>query len=436
MFNKALRKEHEAALAQLSEFKQVFDSLSTEMLHWELDGKGVITSINSLVEKELSHAPTHYIGKKFTDCVPSDVRSTNHYRELTQAIGQLKHWAGAVELASGSSVAWVRVILQPVTDAKGQCKKIDIFGSNLTRTIETSKQNEDLLNALDRSMASIEFKPSGEILTANKLFLQAVGYDLKEIKGKHHRIFCEKAYTDSSDYKHFWQKLNEGRFFSDRYKRLDKFGRAVWLEASYNPVFDKQGKLYKIVKFATNITQQVEQEHQVQQAAKLASAMSIETGKHSLKSKQLMDNTVRALENLTRQMTKASDEITGLEQQASSLSQMVSTISAIADQTNLLALNAAIEAARAGEQGRGFAVVADEVRELASRTSRSTSEIMKVFSDNDQSTKKAVQTISEGLPILTEVSEHIEATKGAIADIEAGSRQVIDAVEQLSNIEL
>ncbi len=432
--NRQLKKDYESALEELAERQQVLDSLNSEMLHWELDSTGAVTYVNKRVEEELSHIATQCKGKPFLDHVPLESRSTGHYNALLGAIKNFKHWSGAVELNSAGTINWIRVIVQPIRDKQGNCKKIDIFGNNLTRTIEMSRTNEDVLDALNRAMATIEFKPTGEILTANNLFLQTMNYTIDEVKGQHHRIFCTPQEVEGPGYRQFWEKLNEGRFFSDRFERVDKHGNSVWLEASYNPIFDKNGKLYKIVKFATNITHQVEQERQVSEAAQLASAMSKETGTNSLKGRQLMDDTVAFLSELTLQMRKASEEITGLEAQSSSLNKMVSAISAIADQTNLLALNAAIEAARAGEQGRGFAVVADEVRELASRTTTSTHEIMAVFSNNDLSTKEVVLTIKNGLEVLDKVSQHIEETKHAIGDIESGSNRVIEAVERLSKI--
>lgn len=422
-------------LILLSELQQIFDSLTSEMLHWELDSSGKILSFNALVKEELFYGQDQLIGQSILDCVPAHAKNTPHYKELSKAINTPKHWAGAAEMiASDNSIAWVRVIVQPIVDNNGHCKKIDIFGSNLTRTIQASRQNHDLLTAMDRSTAIIEFSPSGHILTANKPFLGAMGYSLDEIKGQHHRLFCTKEESESKAYEAFWKKLNEGNYFSDRFKRVNKRGDEIWLEASYNPVFDSYGKLYKIVKFATDITAQVRQAERVTKTASLASELSAETGGNAQRGKRLMDNSITTLNQLVEQMNTASQTMSVLEEHSSDLSKMVNSITAIADQTNLLALNAAIEAARAGEQGRGFAVVADEVRELASRTAKSTASIMKVFADNDKYTVSTVETIKQSLETLQQVNEHINETKNAITDIEASSERVINAVDQLSDI--
>ena len=139
-----------------------------------------------------------------------------------------------------------------------------MFNSGLKRQLANCQARLDeqtaLLAAINRSMAVIEFTPEGTVIAANDNFLKTSGYALNEIQGKHHRMFCRSSYTASPDYAHLWQKLNRGEFFTGRYRRLTKSGALVWLEASYNPVFDAGGRLQKIVKLATYVTDRVEKE--------------------------------------------------------------------------------------------------------------------------------------------------------------------------------
>ncbi|MDC8830648.1 methyl-accepting chemotaxis protein [Alteromonas gilva] len=433
MFYKQLKADYAEALAELAEYKQAYNGLKSEMLYFELAPGGEIANVSQHAESALNLRSNALTGKPFTQCVAESMRASSHYKALVDAIKAQRHWSGLIDLNQGNETFSLMVTLQPFLNSKGQCIRFDIFAKNLTAEMQNSRKSDDIMKALDRSMAIIEFTPTGHIINANTPFLQTMGYSLNEIKDKHHSIFCTRAMAESAEYKHFWQNLAQGRFLSNRFERVDKHGQSVWLEATYNPVFDGKGKVYKVVKFATNITDKVKQEQRVNDAAKMASQMSGETGINAEKSQQLMSKMVTTLVALTEQMKRASNEIGELEQQSSALNQMVSAISAIADQTNLLALNAAIEAARAGDQGRGFAVVADEVRELASRTTDSTKEIMTVFSRNDQSTKDVVGTIKQGLDILDKVTTQLEETKMSISDIEQGSAKVIAAVEQLSN---
>ncbi|MEC8035966.1 MAG: methyl-accepting chemotaxis protein [Pseudomonadota bacterium] len=178
-------------------------------------------------------------------------------------------------------------------------------------------------DAICRSQAVIEFDPRGIILWANDSFLATMGYALADLEGRHHRIFCEPGYADTAAYADFWRKLGRGEFDAGEYKRVGKGGRAIWLQATYNPVFRADGSVERILKIATDTTPA----HQLRMELR---------------------NTVDGL------------------------SDIVNSIGLIANQTNLLALNASIEAARAGEAGKGFAVVAAEVKKLAGDTRSAT----------------------------------------------------------------
>ncbi|WP_269748474.1 methyl-accepting chemotaxis protein [Alteromonas pelagimontana] len=424
MFNSQLKLQLRSAEEKVASYDQIFDSLKSEMLHLTLDNEGIISEVNELFESESGFKKHHIVGSAFVDLVPKRAQTSEHFRQLAAAIKSKHHWAGAVEVGKYEKLVWLRVILQPIFDLQGKCQSFDVFGNNLTRTIEASKQNENLISALHRSMAVIEFFPSGEIITANSLFLQTVGYSLNEVQGRHHQIFCTEEERRSDEYAQFWHRLNQGQYIASRFKRVNKKGQTVWLEATYNPIFDSYGKLYKIVKFATDISQQVRRENLVNEAAVLAADTSISTGECAEKGLKLMQDTALVMEKLSDHMAVASQKIKALEEQSSTISKMVSAIGSIADQTNLLALNAAIEAARAGDQGRGFAVVADEVRQLASRTSKSTEEIMNVFSNNERLTKDSVITITQSMTTAEEVVEHIRSTHEVIDNIQAGAEKM------------
>ncbi|MCO1999958.1 PAS domain S-box protein, partial [Pseudomonas aeruginosa] len=226
--------------------------------------------------------------------------------------------------------------------------------------------------ALDRSMARVEFDPDGNITDANENFLTLLGYRRDEILGKPHRQLCDGAYAQSEDYRRFWERLRRGEHFSGRCKRITREGRPLWLEATYNPVRDGQGRLLKVVKYASDIDAIVHQEHEMQ--SKLdALSRSMAMIEFDLEHGALIiQSAVEEMLKIANTLDASSLNIGELSQHSQQITSIVNTIREIAEQTNLLALNAAIEAARAGDQGRGFAVVADEVRQLAERTSKST----------------------------------------------------------------
>ena len=327
----------------------------------------------------------------------------------------------------------MRSIVQPVRSSEGRIKQFSMFSSDLTRTIESSREHENLITALMRSTALIEFDLEGHVLTANDRFLGAMGYSLAQIEGKHHRMFCEPQEYNSAEYQQFWKRLNAGEFVAARFKRVDSHGRLVWLEATYNPVVDANERLYKVVKFATVITEQVNREQAVAEAANIAYSTSLQTDDSAQRGTTVVTQAVDVMRDLAQHMQQAGEGIEALNAQSQVIGSIVKTISGIAEQTNLLALNAAIEAARAGEQGRGFAVVADEVRQLASRTSKATEEIVGVVRQNQDMARDAVALMADGRA-QAEQGLALAAEAGTvIVEIQDGAQKVVSAVGQFAN---
>ncbi|MFK0311671.1 methyl-accepting chemotaxis protein [Pseudomonas sp. NPDC090233] len=434
MFNSKLKKEIQQLREDLFSVEQVKSSLDSEMLVLQLDPQGRIEMVNGNFEKEMLYRSEQLIGRHIEDIVPAHVKKLDFYQRMKSALSRGEHLNGAFRLLRGNGEeAWLRSILQPVKGSDGRIKHFSMHSSDLTRTIETSREHESLIKALMRSTAVIEFNLDGQVLTANDRFLQTVGYSLEQIRGKHHRIFCEPEEASSAGYQAFWEKLRRGEYVADRFKRVDAHGRTVWLEASYNPIFDAHDVLYKVVKFATVITDQVNQEQAVAQAADIAYTTSLETDSSARKATDVVTQTVEVMRGLEGSMQDAAEGIQALDKQSKVIGAIIKTISDIAGQTNLLALNAAIEAARAGEQGRGFAVVADEVRQLASRTSTATEEIAKVVQQNEQLAQAAVDIIDTSKRQAEQGLALAADTGGVIVEIQEGAKKVVDAVGQFSS---
>jgi methyl-accepting chemotaxis protein len=434
MFNNKLKQELAELREKVSSMEQVRASLDEEMLGVFLDPQGRITSVNANFEREMGYRPGALTGHPINELVPQHVKGLELYALFKSALQRGEHYSGVIRLMRGDgSEAWLRSILQPIKNSVGEVTQFSIYASDLTRTIESSREDESLIKALLRSTAVIEFNLDGEVITANDRFLDAMGYTLEQIKGKHHRLFCEQAESSSAQYRAFWDKLRSGEFVADRFKRIDRHGRVVWLEASYNPVIDAHDKLYKVVKFATVITDQVDQDVAVSQAANVAFSTSQQTDACAQRGATVVKDTVTVMRELAQCMQQAADGIGALDQQSQMIGSIIKTISSIAEQTNLLALNAAIEAARAGEQGRGFAVVADEVRQLASRTSKATEEITGVVQQNQKLAGQAVALMEtgrkqadQGLALANEAGE-------VIVEIQDGAQRVVDVVGQFAN---
>lgn len=434
MFNQRLKKELATLQEELSSVQQVRESLDSEMLVVHLDAQGRIESVNANFENEMGYRSADLIGRALEDLVPAHVKSLDFFQRLKTALSRGEHLHGAVRLLrSNGDEAWLRSILQPVRDGNGRVKSFSMHSSDLTRTIESSREHENLIAALQRSTAVIEFNLDGIVLTANQRFLGAMGYTLDQVKGKHHRIFCEPQEANSVAYQAFWDKLRHGEYVAERFKRIDSRGHAVWLEASYNPISDADDRLYKVVKFATVITDQVNREIAIAEAANIAFSTSQQTDSTAQKGAGVIQQTVEVMRELAQHMEQAAESIAALDKQSQIIGSIISSISSIADQTNLLALNAAIEAARAGEQGRGFAVVADEVRQLASRTSKATEEIVGVVAQNQKLAEQAVSTIVNGKQQAQQGLDLAGQAGSVIVDIQDGAQRVVSAVGQFAN---
>ena len=434
MFNNKLKEELAELREELASLRQIRDSIYSEMLVIEIDPNGTIRHANDDFLREMHYERSTLLGRTLESLIPTSFHNEPNYQNLQQALHQRKHLNGAFRLLRGNGQeAWLRAVWQPVLNGRGELLYFACFATDLTRTITTSREHEGLIDALLRSTAVIEFNLAGEVLTANQRFLDGMGYRLEQIKGKHHRQFCEPEEYNSQSYHDFWARLNRGEYVAGRFKRIDSAGRTVWLEASYNPIVDNHNKLYKVVKFASVITEQVNQEEAVANAANMAYSISQHTDASANKGASVVSQTVAVMQRIARQMQEASEGIEALDKQSQLISTIMQTIRGIAEQTNLLALNAAIEAARAGDQGRGFAVVADEVRQLAGRTSQATEEIVDVVQRNQSLAQQAVSSMASSRQQAEQGLDLANEAGTVIVEIQEGAKQVVQAVEQFAN---
>ncbi|MDD1508624.1 PAS domain-containing methyl-accepting chemotaxis protein [Pseudomonas sp. CNPSo 3701] len=434
MFGKQWKKELQAKDAELSLLRQLCKGIDSEMITLTIDPDFRIIDANANFSRFIGHTPEQLVNRSMNDILPAYVKNLPCFKKLIEAIRTGKSISDRYRfLGADGALVWTRACWQPVVDERGVVCRVHCFGTDITDAMNSARENEDFINALLRSTAVIEFDLGGHVLTANDQFLHGMGYSLDRIKGKHHSMFCDAQETHSADYKQFWERLNRGEFVAGRFKRIDSHGRVVWLEATYNPVHDTQDKLYKVVKFATVVTDQVNREEEVNDAAGIAYGISQQTDTTAQRGAQVVTDTVKTMQRISEQVGSASEGIEALGKQSVLISTMVQTIGSIAQQTNLLALNAAIEAARAGEQGRGFAVVADEVRQLASRTSKATEEIVGVVQENQKLVDAAVRDMASSRQQAEAGLELANQAGDVIVEIRQGAKQVLGAVERFAS---
>nr|WP_085972580.1 PAS domain-containing methyl-accepting chemotaxis protein [Bradyrhizobium sp. BTAi1] len=386
----------------------------------EFDLDGTIIQANQNFLDSLGYRLAEIQGKHHSLFVEAAVRDTPAYQEFWAALGRGEYQSGEYKrIGKGGKEVWILASYNPVLDDKGRPFGVVKFASDVTAQ---KLRNADLagqIDAIEKSQAVIEFNMDGTIITANDNFLAAVGYGLAEIQGKHHSLFVEPQERDSDDYRAFWAGLNCGQYQSAEYKRIGKGGREVYIQASYNPILDLNGKPFKVVKYATDVTPQV----LVRMGNERVRAMmeSVAAGAEELNasvreiSEAMTKSRDTAMSAVDRVAT-ADAQAQRLSEAAQAMSGIVELINGITGQINLLALNATIESARAGEAGRGFAVVASEVKNLANQAKRATDKIGDEIESLNGISGDVVTALGSIKQAIVNVSEYVTSTAAAVEE--------------------
>ncbi|HDN9005886.1 methyl-accepting chemotaxis protein [Aeromonas sp. 602658] len=430
MFNFKLKAELQACQMQLAQAQAFIDAVKVGVATISFTPSGEILEANPLFLNVVGYSEQEVIGKHHRIFCDAHYAQSSSYAQFWEQLRQGHSHSGIYQrIDKHGRELWLEATYFPVK-LDGKVLRVVKIASDITESYQQLSRQKAIISALDRALAIIEFTPKGEIVTANQNFLSCVGYSLSQLKGQHHRLFCDESFYREQP--HFWDDLAHGQLKSGLFSRRDSHGNEIWLEATYNPIKDESGKVVKVIKFASEVTERIKRAQAVSEAANIAQTISQETTRFAETGSELLAASVAISSAISEQVSRTSGLIGQLNEQSKSIEAIVSTISSIAEQTNLLALNAAIEAARAGDQGRGFAVVADEVRQLAARTSLSTGEIASVVQKNRELTAQITGNINEVATSAQRGKEQIGEVSGVMSQIEQGAINVTETVSNLA----
>ncbi|MES1953617.1 methyl-accepting chemotaxis protein [Salinisphaera hydrothermalis EPR70] len=422
-----------------AEFESKLDAIDRSQAMAEFDLDGIVLTANDHFLATMGYPLDQIVGRHHRMFCDPDYARSDAYGEFWARLKSGEFMLGEYRrLARDGSEVWIQASYNPVLDAAGQPYKVVKFATDVTESRARNIEFQGKVNAIERSQAVVEFDLSGSFLAANDNFLSLMGYRRDELLGQHHRVLCDPAFVTSAAYRDFWNALARGKFFIDRFMRIGRHGQKVWIQGSYNPVLDADGNPYKVVKFATDITAEVEREaHIAEQANAMAAAIRQLDG--SIRS--VVDNTRDAkgqaqttrgeAESGTRAIGDSTDAMQAIRKSSEDIAEIVGVIGEIASQTNLLAFNAAIEAARAGEHGLGFSVVADEVRKLAEKSADATRQINRLIAESQRRIDSGAQVADKAREAFGRISEGVVSTTRAVEDIASATESQLDTAQHV-----
>src|SRR6195256_2888558 len=388
------------------------------VISFNLDGTVVTANENFL--KTLGYSLGEIQGKHHSMFVESAMRDSAAYREFWASLNRGEYQAAEYKrIGKGGKEIWILASYNPILDEKGKPFKVVKFATDVTQQKLRTADLAGQIAAIGKSQAVIEFNMDGSVLTANENFLKALGYSLGELQGKRHSMFVDASERDGAAYREFWANLNAGRYQAGEFKRIGKGGREIWIQASYNPILDLNGKPFKVVKYATDTTAQVIVRMGNERVRGMMETVAAGAGELNASVREISEAMTKSRDTASTAVGRveaADAQAKRLNEAAQAMSGIVELIGNITGQINLLALNATIESARAGEAGRGFAVVASEVKNLANQAKQATDKIGQEIENLNGISGDVVGALNKIKQAIQNVAEYVTTTAAAVEE--------------------
>ena len=391
---------------------------SQAVISFSLDS--TIRTANDNFLRALGYSLAEIQGRHHSMFVEPADRDSAAYREFWAQLGRGEFQAGEFKrIGKGGKEVWILASYNPIVDETGRPFAIVKFASDITSQKLKAADTAGQIDAIAKSQAVIEFKMDGTIITANENFLNTMGYSLAEIKGRHHGMFVDPAERNGVAYRDFWADLNRGQYQAGEFRRLGRGNQEIWIQASYNPILDLNGKPFKVVKYAADITKAALTRMRAERARSLIEQVAAGSEEMSASIREISETMVKSKQTSSRavgQVNTANAQAERLDQAAKAMEGIVGLIGDITGQINLLALNATIESARAGEAGRGFAVVAGEVKNLAGQAKQATDRITAEIASMNEIAGGVVNALAGINEAIGHVSEYVASTAAAVEE--------------------
>jgi len=386
------------------------------VIEFSLDG--TILTANENFLNVLGYSLDEVRGQHHRMFVDSRYRETTEYKQFWERLGRGEFDAGQYKrIGKGGKEVWIQASYNPILDASNRPFKVVKYATDITADKIRNADYQGQLSAISKAQAVIEFSLDGTVLIANENFLKVMGYSLDEIKGKHHGMFVDSTYRQTQEYRLFWEKLGRGEYDAGQYKRLSKSGREIWIQASYNPIMDADNKPFKVVKYATDVTEQVHANNALKQTVD-----------------EVQDAINAAIENDLTQRISTLGKTGMLESMSSGVNSLLDTMVDIIKKIQTAVVEISTGSA---EIAKGNADLSSRTEQQAANleeTASSMEELTSTVKLNADNAKQANVLASQASTVASDGGSLIQQVVSTMDDINLSARKIGDIIGVIDGI--